>query len=47
MKKGIIGKKIGMTAGLLHEKGNAIPVTVIEAVPLRGFRGKDQGSRRL
>ena len=41
MKKGIIGKKIGMTQ-IFDEKGNAIPVTVIEAGP-----GKDQGNRRL
>ena len=32
MKKGIIGKKIGMTQ-LFDEKGNVIPVTVIEAGP--------------
>ncbi len=32
MKKGIIGKKIGMTQ-VFDEKGNAIPVTVIEAGP--------------
>ena len=32
MKKGIIGKKIGMTQ-IFDEKGNAIPVTVIEAGP--------------
>ena len=29
MKKGIIGKKIGMTQ-IFDEKGNVIPVTVIE-----------------
>lgn len=46
MKKGIIGKKIGMTQ-IFDEKGNAIPVTVIEAGPWRGFPGKDQGNRRL
>ncbi len=32
MKKGIIGKKVGMTQ-LFDEKGNVIPVTVIEAGP--------------
>lgn len=32
MKKGIIGKKIGMTQ-LFDDKGNVVPVTVIEAGP--------------
>lgn len=32
MQKGLIGKKIGMTQ-LFDEKGNVIPVTVIEAGP--------------
>lgn len=32
MKKGIIGKKVGMTQ-LFDERGNVIPVTVIEAGP--------------
>lgn len=32
MQKGIIGKKIGMTQ-LFDEKGNVVPVTVIEAGP--------------
>ena len=32
MQKGLIGKKIGMTQ-LFDEKGNVIPVTVIEACP--------------
>ena len=32
MKKGIIGKKIGMTQ-IFDEKGNVIPVTVINAGP--------------
>ena len=32
MKKGIIGKKIGMTQ-LFDEQGNVVPVTVIEAGP--------------
>ena len=32
MKKGLIGKKIGMTQ-IFNEAGNAIPVTVVEAGP--------------
>jgi large subunit ribosomal protein L3 len=32
MQKGIIGKKVGMTQ-LFDDKGNAVPVTVIEAGP--------------
>lgn len=32
MKKAIIGRKVGMTQ-IFDEKGNVIPVTVIEAVP--------------
>jgi len=32
MKKGLIGKKIGMTQ-IFDEKGNVVPVTVIEAGP--------------
>ena len=32
MKKGIIGKKIGMTQ-IFDEKGNVIPVTVVAAGP--------------
>ena len=32
MKKGIIGKKLGMTQ-IFDEKGNVIPVTLIEAGP--------------
>ena len=32
MQKGIIGRKIGMTQ-LFDEKGNVIPVTVVEAGP--------------
>ncbi len=32
MKKGIIGKKIGMTQ-IFDEKGKVIPVTVVEAGP--------------
>ena len=32
MKKGIIGKKIGMTQ-IFDEVGNVIPVTVIQAGP--------------
>ena len=32
MKKGIIGKKLGMTQ-IFDEAGNVIPVTVLEAGP--------------
>ena len=32
MKKGLIGKKIGMTQ-IFDEAGNVIPVTVVEAGP--------------
>ena len=32
MKKGIIGKKVGMTQ-IFNEKGKVIPVTVVEAGP--------------
>ena len=32
MKKGIIGKKVGMTQ-IFDEKGKVIPVTVVEAGP--------------
>ena len=32
MQKGIIGKKVGMTQ-IFYEKGNVVPVTVIEAGP--------------
>ena len=32
MKKGLIGKKIGMTQ-IFDENGNMVPVTVIEAGP--------------
>ena len=32
MKKGIIGRKIGMTQ-IFDEKGRVIPVTIIEAIP--------------
>ena len=32
MKKGLIGKKLGMTQ-IFDEKGNVIPVTVVEAGP--------------
>ena len=34
MKKAIIGKKIGMTQ-LFDQAGKVIPVTVVEAGPLR------------
>ena len=39
MKKGIVGKKIGMTQ-IFTEDGRLIPVTVIDQGPLR------QGERR-
>ena len=32
MKKGLIGKKIGMTQ-IFDEEGNAVPVNVVEAGP--------------
>ena len=32
MKKGLIGKKIGMTQ-IFDEAGNVVPVTVVEAGP--------------
>lgn len=32
MKKSIVGKKIGMTQ-LFDERGNVVPVTVVEAGP--------------
>jgi large subunit ribosomal protein L3 len=32
MKKGIIGKKIGMTQ-IFDEQGNVIPVTVVQPAP--------------
>ena len=35
MKKGIIGKKLGMTQ-IFDENGHVIPVTVIEAGPCCG-----------
>ncbi len=36
MKNAIIGKKIGMTQ-IFDEKGNVIPVTVVEAGPHVGL----------
>ena len=39
MKKGIIGRKVGMTQ-IFDEKGNVIPVTVIEAGPCVVAHGK-------
>lgn len=42
MKKGIIGKKIGMTQ-LFDEKGNVIPVTVINAGPCVVVAKKTKG----
>ena len=46
MKKAIIGKKVGMTQ-IFDETGKVIPVTVIEAGPLRGRPEDDQGKGRL
>ena len=43
MKKGIIGKKIGMTQ-IFDERGNAIPVTVIEAGPCAVTQIKTKGN---
>ena len=43
---GIIGKKVGMTQ-LFDEKGDAVPVTVIEAGPCTVDRGEDARARRL
>ncbi len=40
MKKGIIGKKIGMTQ-IFDEKGRVIPVTVHRGRPLRGHPEED------
>ena len=39
MKKGIIGKKVGMTQ-IFDEKGKVIPVTVVEAGPCVGTQKK-------
>ena len=39
MKKGIIGRKLGMTQ-IFDEKGNVIPVTVINAGPCTVVRKK-------
>ena len=43
MKKGIIAKKVGMTQ-IFDEKGNAIPVTVVEAGPCVVTRVKTKES---
>ncbi|MBR1811566.1 MAG: 50S ribosomal protein L3 [Clostridia bacterium] len=43
MKKAIIGKKIGMTQ-IFDEKGNVIPVTVIEAGPCTVVQKKTVGT---
>ena len=44
--KAIIGRKVGMSQ-IFDEKGHVIPVTVIEAGPLRGHSEEDQRKRRL
>lgn len=41
MKKGLIGKKLGMTQ-VFDEKGNVIPVTVIEAGPCKVVQIKNE-----
>ena len=46
MKKGIIGKKLGMTQ-IFDEKGNVIPVTLIEAGPCVVSQKKTVESIRL
>lgn len=46
MKKGIIGKKIGMTQ-IFDENGNVIPVTVVEAGPCVVAQEEDHRKRRL
>ena len=46
MKKGIIGKKIGMTQ-IFDESGKVIPVTVVEAGPCMVIQKKTVGERRL
>ena len=43
MQKALIGKKIGMTQ-IFDEKGNVIPVTVVEAAP---YTGNNTKNRRL
>ena len=48
MKKAIIGRKVGMTQ-IFDEAGKVVPVTVIEAGPLRGRPEEDgrQGGLQL
>lgn len=46
MKKGIVGKKIGMTQ-IFTEDGRLIPVTVIQAGPWPGRSEEDRGKRWL
>ena len=46
MKKGIIGKKLGMTQ-VFGEDGAAIGVTAIEVEPSVVVQGKNQGEGRL
>lgn len=43
MKKAIIGKKIGMTQ-IFDEKGNVVPVTVVEAGPCTVVQKKTEGN---
>ena len=42
----ILGRKIGMTQ-VWDDNDNVVPVTVIQAGPLRRLAGKDEGTRRL
>ena len=46
MKKGIIGKKVGMTQ-IFDEVGNVIPVTVIESNTKYGCTNKNNRKRRI
>lgn len=46
MKKGLIGKKIGMTQ-IFDENGNVIPVTVVEAGPCVITQKKNNRKRWL
>ena len=46
MKKGIIGKKIGMTQ-IFDESGKVVPVTVVEAGPCTVVQKKTAPERRL
>ena len=45
MQKCIIGKKIGMTQ-LFDEKGNVVPVTVVEAGPCVVVQNPEEDNRK-